>query len=64
MRKSEPPSCRRLAGVVVIGKPLELDGQVGIFAHYARQYLEIEEAKYNTDQEEAINCPMQMQGDQ
>ena len=61
MRKSEPPSRIKLIEIVEILKPIELDAQYRDFGHYMEDYLQVQEAIYNTDQEEAINFAMQMQ---
>ena len=39
----------------------DLDGHYRDFGHYVIDYLEVQDAKYNTDKEEAINCMAQMQ---
>ena len=61
MRKSEPLSCRKLIETAAIAKPLEVNEQYRDFRQYMVDYLEVHDAIYSTDQEEAINFPTQMQ---
>ena len=42
----------------------DLDIRYRDFRHYMIDYLEVQEAKYNTEQEEAISCLTQTQVDQ
>ena len=64
IRKSEPLSCRRLVGPILVGKPTDLDGQYRDFGIDTAEYLEVQDAKFSTEKDEAIDCLMTTQSEQ
>ena len=61
IRKIGSSACRCLIGIPSMGSTTDLDMKYRDFGHNMVGYLELQGAKYNTDQEDALECLMETQ---